>query len=308
VTRDIKHTQATAHCDIDALIKFLDKLPNVRIAILEGIYSEPTLYKHFKEVVQYFKSRNITIRLTTNGNTYKEPWWESIGPLFRKEDIIRFAIDGSTQELYERYRVGGNLEKVLAHHRAFKSNSEGTTVLQNILFQHNEHDTDNIKAMFIREGFDYIGQQKCYQSSLLSADGFAPTKEPYEYYLRYQRMLDGKSIAAPTVHCDSHKRGEIYINHDGQIFICGVHDEAKPYPNIPTIHDDIDTIMQWLSMIVSNTATCGACQNSCNVFCYSYSKKFPDLVWDKDLNEYPVQYYTLNPFDGTTSWNLDKLI
>ena len=307
-TRDIRHTQKTAHVDVNALIRFLDQLPNVRIAILEGIYSEPTLYKHFKEIVQYFKSRNITIRLTTNGNTYKEDWWESIGPLFRQEDIIRFAIDGSTQELYEQYRIGGNLAKVLAHHRAFKRTSEGTTVLQNILFRHNEHDVENIKRLFVDEGFDYIGQQKCYQSPLLSADGFAPPKAPYDYYVRYQRILDGKSIKKPQVHCDSYKRGEIYINHDGQIFLCGVHDEARPYPNIPTIHDDIDTIMSWLSMIASNTSDCTACQDSCNSFCYQAGKKFPDMVWDKALNEYPIQYFTIDPFDGTTEWNKDKLI
>lgn len=305
---DIRNTQKTAHVEIEPLINFFDKLPNIRIAILEGIYSEPTLYKYFKEVVKYFKSRNITIRLTTNGNAYKESWWESIGPLFRKEDIIRFAIDGSTQEIYEKYRVGGNLEKVLTNHRAFKRNSEATTVLQNILFRHNEHDIEGIKKLFVQEGFDYIGQQKCYQSDMLSKDGFSPTKKPYEYYVFYQNILDKKYIKKPEVHCDSYKRGEIYINHEGQIFLCGVHDEERPYPNIATIYDDIDTIMEWLTMIANNTSNCTACQNSCNNFCYLAGKMFPDMVWDKNLNEYPVHYFTVNPFEGTPSWNRDKLI
>lgn len=307
-TKDIRHTQDTAHVDIDLLIGFLDKLPNIRIAILEGIYSEPTLYKHFVEIVRYLKSRSVTIRLTTNGNTYKDAWWESIGPLFTKDDIIRFAIDGSTQELYEKYRVGGDLSKVLSHHRAFKRNSAATTVLQNVLFQHNEHDIDNIKRLFIEEGFDYIGQQKCYQSQLLSDDGFAPPRKPYEYYLKYQRVLDSGTIKKVQVHCDSFKRGEIYINHNGQIFLCGVHDEARPYPNIPTVADDIDTIMDWLNMIADNTDECSACQDSCNNFCYLAGKMFPDSVWDKQLNEYPIQYFTVNPFDGTPEWNKDKLI
>ena len=38
----------------------------------------------------------------------------------RKKDIVYFGIDGITQESYEKYRVKGNLQKVLENHKELK--------------------------------------------------------------------------------------------------------------------------------------------------------------------------------------------
>jgi len=308
VKRDIVHTQKPAHADIHSVISFLDKLPNIRIAIVEGNYSEPTLYRHFKELVTYLKSRNIRIRLSTNGNTFNDQWWADIGPLFRPEDIIRFAIEGTTQELHSKYRVKGVLDEVLAHHRAFKQNTTGTTLLQNIIFQYNYHDQDNIKQLFLREGFDYIGFQRCYPSENLNEDeGFAPLTSVLKYYSIYERIVKSRQIKNAKVVCDSDKRNEIYINHEGQVFRCGIHDEDKPYSNTPTVLDDIDTIFSHINMATENRHNCQACITNCNSFCYKTGEQYPDYIVDRDLNVYEENYFSID-IEPVDYWNRDKLI
>lgn len=306
---DIVHKQKPAHLNIEDLKVFLDKLPNIRVAVVEGNYSEPTLYRHFKELIRYLKSRNVRIRLSTNGNTFNEKWWASIGPLFRKEDIIRFAIEGSTQELHSKYRVGGSLERVLAHHRAFKANSEGTTLLQNIMFQYNAHDRENIKRLFQQEGFDYIGFQRCYPSELLSEEegGFAPATEVVKYYNLYEHIVDSRQIEKPKVVCDSHNRNEIYIDHEGQIYRCGVHEEERPYDNIPTIYDDPEVVCQALMHATNNRYSCDACIDNCNQFCYKIGEYYPDIIIDKDMNEHKENYFVDEVADEGY-WNRDLLI
>jgi len=308
VKYDIAKNQKASHADIESVKKFLNKLPNVRVAIIEGNYCEPTLYKHFKELIVYLKSRNIRIRLSTNGNTFNVKWWSEIGPLFRKEDIIRFAIEGTTQELHSKYRVKGDLNKVLESHRAFKSNSEGTTLLQNVIFQYNYHDQENIKKLFLKENFDYIGFQRCYPSENLNEEqGISPLKEVVDYYKLYERIVHSKQIKNPKVICDSDNRKEIYINHEGQIFRCGVHDEEKPYENIPTVNDDLDVIFKHISMATENRHNCDACIKNCNTFCYKIGEYYPDYIVDRNLNVYEENYFSIQ-IESEDYWNRDKLI
>jgi MoaA/NifB/PqqE/SkfB family radical SAM enzyme len=308
VKYNIRENQKSAHADIDAVKNFLNKLPNIRVAIIEGNYSEPTLYKNFKELIQYLKSRNIRIRLSTNGNTFNTKWWSEIGPLFRKEDIIRFAIEGTTQELHSKYRIKGDLNKVLENHRAFKKTSVGTTILQNVIFQYNYHDQENIKKLFVEENFDFLCFQRCYPSENLNEEeGIAPLKEVVEYYKLYERIVHSKQIKKPKVVCDSDNRREIYINHEGQVFRCGVHDEEKPYENIPTVYDDIDTIFKHISMATENRHNCDACIKNCNTFCYKIGEYYADYIVDRNLNVYEENYFSME-IESKDYWNRDKLI
>lgn len=308
VKRNIPKIQKPAHANFDEVSAFLDKLPNIRVAIVEGNFCEPTLYRHFKQMITYLKQRNIRIRLSTNGNTFSPDWWADIGPLFRSEDVIRFAIEGSTQELHSKYRIGGVLEEVLANHRAFKQNSCGTTLLQNIIFQYNHHDQDNIKQLFLDEGFDFIGFQRCYPSENLKPDdGLAPVPQVLRYYKMYERVVQSRQIHKPVILCDSDNRNEIYINHLGQVFRCGIHDEDRPYDIVPTVLDDVDYVFDQITFATNNRHNCNSCITNCNSFCYKLGDIYPDYIIDRDMNVYEENYFSA-AVESPTYWNRDKLI
>lgn len=208
--------------DFPKLVMFLDQLPNLNQLDLVGSVSEPTLYPAIHALVTYAKTRKLQIRFSTNGNTFSNKWWAEFGKLFGPDDIVRFAVDGSTQEIHERYRVGGKLSKVLSNHRAFKQNTSATTVLQNILFDYNMDDQDDVKALFHAEGFDvceftFTGDADYAGQPELITDHIVPVADLMR---RYRERANPKVSLEPRVVCKSCKDQQIYINHMGCALPC----------------------------------------------------------------------------------------
>lgn len=160
--RQIFKVPSAHHMSMNKWIKVLDKYTNLKSITLAGAYSEPVLFKHFNELCIYLKSRNIRIEISTNGSIGKEVFWEELGGILQSEDTITFAIDGLTQEVHEKYRVGSDLNKVLHNHEIFKSHNNCTmTHMQFIEFEHNIDDSPNIEAFSIKHGFDKLDVLKC---------------------------------------------------------------------------------------------------------------------------------------------------
>lgn len=82
--------------------------------MLVGSMSEPTILKdEFLNLVEYLKHRHIAIEICTNGDTNDRCFWETLGGLLDKTDMVYFTICGATQEMHGRYRVGTNLENIV---------------------------------------------------------------------------------------------------------------------------------------------------------------------------------------------------
>ena len=100
------------HLDYDTLLKTLDKFKNLQEIYLFGNLSEPVLYYKFLNLIKELKKRNIHLTISTNGNPYSKTFWEDFGKSLDSNDTCIFAIDGSTQEKYQQYRINGKLSKV----------------------------------------------------------------------------------------------------------------------------------------------------------------------------------------------------
>lgn len=286
VARNIK-SQPKNEVDFQDYINFLDSLPNLEVAIIEGNYSEPTFYSKLPELISYLASRGIRIRLSTNGNTHTEKYWKDLGTRFGPEDIVRFAIDGSTQELHSKYRVNGKLSKVLTNHTALKSSGfKGKSVLQNIIFQYNVSDKENIYNIFREYNFDYLSYLKCYPSS---HEVFKPVPEIHKYNNIFNRLAKDSSL---NILCDAYSRKEIYVNHEGQVFLCGSLDEGGDYKNNPKITDDLSTIFDFITYTARNIRQCNTCKYDCNYFCYNLGESYPDILIDREGKETEVNYFT----------------
>src|SRR5216684_1330747 len=72
------------------------------------------------------------------------------------------SIDGATQETYSRYRVNGNLSRVLAHidkireHRARRRSAFPLLYWQFVVFGHNEHEIQAARAMAAERGMEFV--------------------------------------------------------------------------------------------------------------------------------------------------------
>ena len=109
---------------LEEVIRQLDTFPDLVWVRLVGTISEPTLYKHFFDLVKYIKQRNIRIEICTNGDTHNPDWWRELALLMNADDRVYFTICGSTQELHEIYRKNTRLDRIIKNARAFRSENK----------------------------------------------------------------------------------------------------------------------------------------------------------------------------------------
>lgn len=235
--------------DFTQLIDFLDNLDDLEKVLLVGSVSEPTLYSHFLDLVKYLKNRNISITISTNGMSNIN--WDKLNKLLNKNDIIKWAIDGSTQELHSFYRKGSVLDTVLKH----KNKVFGAyNVLQNIIFKHNESDIENIKNL--GKEFDEVSFEHCYS---FSDENYIskPVYEPIELIQKVYINIKPHN----NIMCESKKYNSWYISFTGDLFPCCHLNEAN-FKTECNIKNEFVDIKKYLDTLVSKTD-----ENICKIMC-----------------------------------------
>lgn len=274
--------------DYDALVRFLDKLPNLVQLDLVGSISEPTLHKRVHDIVRYAKNRGICIRFSTNGNTFSNKWWAAFAELFDERDIIRFAVDGSTQEIHSKYRVGGKLSKVLSNHREFKKNTSAVTVLQNILFDYNINDQDNILDLFMKEGFDiceftHTGDAMYSETPELIHDHIVPVPDLLELYNK--RNISSKETINRGVICKSLAETQLYINHMGCVLPCDDMEETtfvNRDDNVTIYTHSVDECFSHVNNIIRQRFINKTCESCCGPLNRQIRKQYPIIQYNRN--------------------------
>jgi radical SAM protein with 4Fe4S-binding SPASM domain len=155
---------------------------------------EPYLNPAFLEMVQYAASKKIYTATSTNAHYLKDD-------IARRTvesglDRLIISIDGTTQDTYQQYRVGGHLDKVLegaANIVKWKKALRSKTpfvVFQFLVVRHNEHQIEDVKSLGKEIGVDAVW--------LKTAQVYDYQNDPNELipstskYSRYRRNRDGK--------------------------------------------------------------------------------------------------------------------
>ena len=101
----------------------------------------------------YFHNKDIQFQLNTNGGMHGAEYWANLAKY--KNMRIWFAVDGTTQEVHSYYRRNTNLNKVLENAKAY-IDAGGNAILQFILFEHNQHQLEDIKKLAKEYNFNDI--------------------------------------------------------------------------------------------------------------------------------------------------------
>ena len=212
------------HLDLNHLKSSLKLFPNLKKVHLVGGICEPTLYKDFIPLLIWLKENKYSLMISTNASTLTELHWNEIGTILKKDDEIRFAIDGSTQERYHKYRINGNLEKIIKNFKAF-SHSEAFKVLQVIKFKHNtdyyEDDIQMIQSLCDNK-FDFVYRLNTgSEAPELGLEYPVSNKRKIDFYQKIFKSSNKKSIESLSkdIYCYS-RLGFIYINHLGNFIPC----------------------------------------------------------------------------------------
>ena len=131
----------------------VEDLNHLRNIHFSGTYGDPGMCKDIDKIIEYIFSvaPKTKVSLNSNGSVRDSKWWFNLGKLDPKRLHVTLDVDGTTQEMHQKYRRNTNLEKVLDNLEAISLSGARTTVLT-IIFKHNENYFDDIVKMVNERG------------------------------------------------------------------------------------------------------------------------------------------------------------
>jgi radical SAM protein with 4Fe4S-binding SPASM domain len=153
-------SRPTGNLDEKTFRTAVDQLEDVLIYLYLYFQGEPYLHPRFFDFVRYAAVRKIYTVTSTNGHYLTPRKAEETVTSGLSRIII--SLDGATQESYEKYRVGGSLEKVLEGARNLvaakkKLNSAKPHIIfQTVVMKTNEQELAEIKKIAEEIGVDEI--------------------------------------------------------------------------------------------------------------------------------------------------------
>ena len=147
---------------------------------------EPYLNPKFLEMVKYASAKNIYTASSTNAHYLNEE--NAKRTIESGLDRLIISIDGTTQETYEAYRIGGNLEKVIEGTKNilyWKKKLKSTTpfvIFQFVVFRQNEHEVEAIKKLGKEIGVDEVRIKSAQVYDYENGNERIPDKEEFARY------------------------------------------------------------------------------------------------------------------------------
>jgi len=178
----------------DFFSETIDQLAKDLTYLVFYFQGEPYLNPDFLNMVQYAASKKIYTATSTNAHYMTDA--NARRTVESGLDRLIISIDGTTQETYQQYRIGGNLDKVLAGARnivKWKKELNSRTpfiIFQFLVVRHNEHQIEDVKTLANEIGVDAVwlktAQVYDYQTD---PNGLIPANNKYS---RYKKDKDGK--------------------------------------------------------------------------------------------------------------------
>jgi radical SAM protein with 4Fe4S-binding SPASM domain len=153
---------------------------------------EPYLHPDFLDMVQYASRKGIYTATSTNAHYLTEE--RARLTVESGLDRLIISIDGTTQDTYQSYRVGGNLDKVLEGARnvlAWKKKLKAKTphvIFQFLVVKPNEHQIPEVYALAKELGVDQVLLKTAQIYDYENGSDLIPT---HDKYARYYQKGDG---------------------------------------------------------------------------------------------------------------------
>jgi len=186
-------TRSTGMLQIDFFRSVIDEIYQELLYLIFYFQGEPYLNPSFLEMVQYAHSKGIYTATSTNAHYLTDA--NARKTVESGLDRLIISIDGTTQEVYQQYRVGGKLEKVIQGAKNIvkwkrELNSKTPFVFfQFLVVKPNEHQMEDIKKLAHEIGVNQV-RFKTAQVYDYEHDPhqLIPTKEKYS---RYKKNKNG---------------------------------------------------------------------------------------------------------------------
>ena len=216
-------TRKKGMLEIENFKKLVDQIKDFALQLSLQNWGESTLVKDFPKMIRYATDAGIFSRVSTNFSVdYTDDYLEQ----FVESGIGRIVIDvdGTTQEVYEKYRVGGNLETVIKNTKLAmeikdKKGLEYPKIqARMIVNKYNEHQLEDFKKLSKDLGVDEMEVGNLQLNPNSAAEKWLPKNKQYVYstYLGERRETQ----------CHWPWSGMV-INWDGGIAPCSIIDDPN---------------------------------------------------------------------------------
>jgi radical SAM protein with 4Fe4S-binding SPASM domain len=182
-------TRPTGMLQKDFFRQTIDEIHKELLYLIFYFQGEPYLNPSFLEMVRYAADKKIYTATSTNAHYLNDE--NARKTVESGLDRLIISIDGTTQETYKQYRVGGNIDKVIKGAKNIvkwkkELNSKTPFVFfQFLVVKHNEHQIEEIKQLAKEIGVDQVrfktAQVYDYEND---PNQLIPTNTKYSRYIK----------------------------------------------------------------------------------------------------------------------------
>jgi radical SAM protein with 4Fe4S-binding SPASM domain len=215
-------TRPTGHLDSNFFQKVIDEVHRDLLYLTFYFQGEPYLHPEFLNMVRYAGHKKIYTSTSTNAHYLNDA--NAKKTIESGLDRLIISIDGTTQETYKAYRVGGQLEKVLEGARnvvKWKKELKSSTphlIFQFLVVRPNEHQIEEVKALAKDIGMDEVIFKTAQVYDFKHGNDLIPT---IDQYARYKKNNDGTWSIKSTLDNQCWKMWHsCVITWDGKVVPC----------------------------------------------------------------------------------------
>lgn len=209
--------------------KVIDQLAPSLSYLTFYFQGEPYLHPQFLPMVKYASAKGIYTATSTNAHYLKDEAAEQT--IISGLDKLIISIDGTSQETYQSYRIGGDLSKVIegtkniiTWKRKLKS-STPHVVFQFLVVKPNEHQIPEVYRLAKELGVDEV---KLKTAQIYDFENGSPLIPMQDKYARYRLMSDGKYAIKNSLDNSCWKMWHsCVITWDGKVLPCCFDKDAQ---------------------------------------------------------------------------------
>lgn len=190
LTTSVNQSRPGALLSLEHFKQFIDEVGDYLLVLILWNWGEPFLNRDIFKMIEYATAKNIVVHSSTNGNlVFTEEMAAQLVDSRLTSLIV--AVDGATQETYQKYRQGGDLNRVqetirtLLRVRHAKGSKTPRITLRFVAMKQNEAELPLVKKMAEELGVDYFAVKSVDMPSDIGTsldEVFTPKNEQYQRY------------------------------------------------------------------------------------------------------------------------------
>ena len=179
-------TRPTGMLENSLFEQLIEEQKSTLMYLLFYFQGEPYLHKDFLELVQFASKRGIYTATSTNAHYLNDEVAKKT--IESGLDRLIISIDGTTQDTYASYRIGGKLDKVLEGTKnivRWKKELKSSTphiIFQFLVVKPNEHQISDVYKMADAFGVDEVKLKTAQIYNYENGSDLIPTIDKYSRY------------------------------------------------------------------------------------------------------------------------------